>query len=160
MSYFASGRITAAQLEALVPKIKIKVADETVNNSATLQNDDELLFPVSASTNYILRGRIVFNTGATPDIKIGWTGPTGFTMDYSVLGFSGGAAFSANRFSETGTPEVDGAGVADEFFLDGIVKISTTAGTLQFQWAQNTANASNTLVMANSYIALQQVVSF
>lgn len=159
MSYFASGRVTAAQLEALVPRTIIKVADETVNNSTTLQNDDELLFAVAANTKYVIRGRIKINTGATPDIKIGWTFPAGLTMDYSTIGFSGGA-FAAYAFDQTGTPEIDGAGVADEFFIDGTVTVSSTAGTLQFQWAQNTLNASDTKVLAKSYITLQQVVSF
>jgi hypothetical protein len=159
VSYFASGRITAAQLEALVPRTIIKVADETVNNSTTLQNDDELLFPVAASAKYTIHGRIKFITGATPDLKFGWTFPTGLTMDYSIIGFSGGT-FAAYAFDQTSTPEVDGAGVNDEFFIDGVVTVSTTAGTLQFQWAQNTLNATDSKVLAKSYLTLQQVVSF
>jgi hypothetical protein len=47
---------------------------------------------------------------------------------------------------------------ADQVILvQGILIVSSTSGNLQFQWAQNTANASNSSVKANSYLLLRRV---
>lgn len=154
--------VTAADLQAMVnatselrPVFKRKTSDETVNNSATLQNDDHLFLSVAASTTYELDGVLHYNSGTTPDFKFGWTVPTGLTMKYTVQAVSG----SFNGFSQDQTtiPAIDGQGVDVAAVLTGIVIVSTTAGTLTLQWAQNTANASNTIVRAGSYLRLRKV---
>lgn len=164
---FATGVLTTAQLNALsayidqvegrIPAIAYKTADETVNNSATLQSDNELLLPMSlTSTKYRLRSRCLFLSNTTPDLKIGWSGPSGFTMNWSIIGFQSGT-FAAYAYDASGTPNIDGAGVNDEFFIDGTVTTSSTAGTLTLTWAQNTANASDTIMRAGSYIELAKI---
>jgi hypothetical protein len=35
--------------------------------------------------------------------------------------------------------------------------VGGTGGTLQLQWAQNTANVSNTIVQSNSHLILTQI---
>lgn len=144
------------QLEARVPSIAYKTADETVNNSATLQSDNEMLLPMLVNTKYRLRSRCLFLSNATPDIKIGWSGPSGFTMNWSIIGFQSGT-FAAYAYDATGVPNIDGAGVNDEFFIDGTVTTSSTAGSLTMTWAQNTANASDTIMRAGSYIELAKI---
>lgn len=157
MAYFAAGPVTAAQLEALVPIIKRKVADETVNNSSTLQNDDELAIVVAADTSYRLRATIRYSSGTTPDFKWAWSYPTGLTMVYSAICQVTTVAFA--ELIESSGGAVDGAGANESLFFDGTVVVSSTAGTLQFRWAQNTANPSDTIVRAGSYLELQQIVS-
>src|SRR5262245_10037005 len=58
---------------------KMKAADETVNNSSVLQNDDDFLFSVLANEKYAVQLVLNVNSGATPDWKANWTKPAGAT---------------------------------------------------------------------------------
>lgn len=161
MTTFAAGdEPTAAQLNQYAPKIVVQVADTSppVNNSTTLVNDDGMVFALEANTRYVISGRVVFNSGATPDIKIGWTYPAGVTLNYSLTGYSGGAFSSSGPYTQTSTPAMDGGASDDEFMIRGVVTVSSTAGNLQLQYAQNTANASNTVIKAGTDIMLQMQV--
>jgi hypothetical protein len=156
----AGARIYASTLSSLITELRPvtarKTVDETVNNSATLQNDDELFVAVEASLTYDFEAEIFYNSGTTPDFKFGWTFPAGLTMTYSVYA-AGGAVFLGYSEIQTSVPVIDGQGAAVAALLKGTVIVFSTAGTLQLQWAQNTANASNTVVAAGSYIRLRRI---
>lgn len=154
--FLALQELKAAELNAHFPLFARKTADETVNNSATLQNDNHLFLSVAASTTYELTGLLVYTSGATPDFKFGWTFPSGLTMRYTVLATVGGT-FGTYGQVQTAVPAIDGAGSELTVPIMGIVIVSSTAGTLQLQWAQNTANASDTKLHTNSYISLMPV---
>jgi hypothetical protein len=155
---FVSGqRLTAAQLEDLLPLWKRKTSTETLNNDNTLQNDDQLFLPVAANTEYQLEMRLRISSGATPDWKCLFTFPVGLTMNYNVTTITAGATTLQNfDLDQTSTTTVEGGQTS--LFFDGTVVVSSTAGTLQLQWAQNTANASDTSVLAGSYLKLMKVV--
>lgn len=129
-----------------------KTANETVNNSAVLQNDDELSWAVVASGVYRLELHLIYDTGTTPDLKIGWTFPAGLTMVWGgIYADTAGAVALVSGNIQTTAQSIGGAGAAAirgaHFW--GIVTVST-AGTLQLQWAQDTANATDTIVRAGS----------
>lgn len=138
-----------------------KSVDETVNNSAALQNDDHLFFSVAANEVWFVQAWLVIDSGATPDIKFGWTLPAAATMRW---GFIGGdqatgtvpgwhwSAGVGTVLATTGTltQAGSGAGSAIGTAFAGIAAIGGTAGTVQLQWAQNTANVSDTKVLMNS----------
>lgn len=144
---------TATQLDSLVPIYARKTADETVNNSATLQNDDHLSWAVAASCVYELEVHVAYSSGTTPDAKIAWTYPTGLTMVVTgIIGYdAAGTLVSNGNFAETTVLQLGGTGADAHYSIWAIVTVSSTAGTLQLQWAQNTANASNTVFRAGSY---------
>lgn len=133
----------------------IKAADENVNNSTTLQGDDDLTFTVLANKTVQFRGVAWFNTLAAADFKcrfnfagsilqIHWNvapaglGPVSEGIDNAVP--------SANQvILGTGTT----AGYVE---FDGIAVADGSNRALTFQWAQNTATVGNTTVKAGSYI--------
>lgn len=157
-SYLAALAAYVNDVEARIPLIVQKTIDSTpVNNSTTLVSDSELVFNLSVGT-YWLFGRGLFSAAAVADFKPGFTGTATFTMDYSIFGFMAGAAFSANRFTAASTPQVDGAGagVVDEFLLDGQIDV-TVAGTFVFQYAQFAANASDARYHAKSRFSIQKI---
>lgn len=160
MTYFSSGVITAAQLEAIVPRIADRTSTQTVNGSSALVSDSQLFLAVAASTRYRLRGRILYNSNSTANFKFAFTFPTSTTLSFTVTGTAAGGSVLATFDQTDGTVSaLAGAGADDSAFIDGIVTVSSTPGTLQVQWAQNTSNASNTQVKAGSYIELQQIVT-
>jgi len=135
-----------------------KTADETVNNSATLQNDDHLVYALAASEVVAFECRLTYNTGATPDIKFAFTVPASATLKWNTVGAwrdNGGTVVPQTDVAASGTAMAFGGfGAPDDttVTLSGTVVNSTNAGNLQLQWAQDTANGSDTIVRANSWM--------
>lgn len=130
-----------------------KSVDETVNNSAAFQNDNELLLPLEANRVYLSKTHVVYNSGATPDLKYQFTLPAGATTP-AWSGFWYNTALSLIYADGAEANTVGGNGTNLPFDLTGIVVCGATPGTMQFQWAQATANASNSIVRAGSYFML------
>jgi hypothetical protein len=133
------------------PLLVRKTADETVNNSNVLQNDDELLFAVAANEIWEFTIYVIYDSGATPDFKHNLTGPvasaiyehdTGLTVAAAAAITVGAAAWIGYG---AGSPALG-------LIIRGIIVNGANAGNLQLQWAQNTADASDTKVKANSCI--------
>ena len=139
-----------------------KTGDEAVNNSTTLQNDDELLFAVDASSTYWFEILLLDTCVSTSsDFKADFTVPSGTTMLYAPVNYQAAAQWDANvptvnsqgLKTEASTPTwacpVSGTG---GLWMQGIVIVSGTAGNIQFRWAQNGLVASDTKILANSFI--------
>ena len=145
-----------------------KSANETVNNSSTLQDDNDLLYAMAASTSYFFSIFLIL-TGAstTADWKFGWTVPASATMFWgpmaagvlgTVIWANTGAASSPAAFLTEGSTLVNGGingthGLA----LFGIVRNSSTAGNLQFQWAQNTPTVEDNVINKDSLMLINKI---
>jgi len=126
-----------------------KTADETVNNSTTLQDDDALKVPVPANSVWHIHCAILYNSGGTPDIKFSLSVPTGATYMLGIV--RGDAASQINwQASASGALAADGQGADYFLLLEAIVTVGATAGNAVVQWAQNMADASDTKVLKNS----------
>ena len=135
-------------------KIVRKTADETVNNSAVLQNDDHLFFSVGANEVWILYGTLRASVLAANDIKIAFTMPTGGEAVYYSLS-SGGIWVVSPNAHETLIP---GDRTDMTLYLGGIVYNGATAGNIQMQWAQVTASVADTILKINSTLIAFRVV--
>jgi hypothetical protein len=139
-----------------------KTADETVTNSAAYQNDDHLVVPVVANGVYQVDGYIVYQTASAAGINLRMTGPTGTGLwTFTGLSASGGTNDTATMRAATGT---NGSGTALLGGASGNISASlrgtftpTASGNLQFEWSQNAANVTGTIVRANSWLALTRV---
>lgn len=133
----------------------VKKVDEIVNNSAAMQDDDELKVTLNINKVYGYFFFWFFNSPTTPDIKKAWTLPAGAT------GTRINATWDSNNISR---------GIRDITLINNIicdgndscsmeagrVIMAGTAGDLQFQWAQNAANASDTKVLQGSYLVVYE----
>jgi len=134
-----------ANINADTPVLVYKSADETVNNSTTLQDDDELLFAVAANEVWAFKLIFNFNSGTTPDIKYAFSIPAGATID--------GYSLDVGSVNESSVINSSGGGANTRVaVLHANIINSTTAGNMQIQWAQNTQDASDTTVLKGSYI--------
>ena len=137
-----------------------KDSDETVNNSVTFQDDDELVLAVSA--NKVYRGHLIvfFDSGATPDIKFKFTIPTGA----HIVWWNGGdnnlppitSMQGTDLASDEDTLSGEGAGTTVEFAYSIVLFVASTAGNIQLQWAQDVQDGSDTKVLAGSLLALEE----
>ncbi len=150
-----------------VPIYVVKPADETINTSAVLQNDDALLFAISASVTLYVHFELylwVVGANTTMDAKLAWTTPAGATILWAPqsnnLGTTDGtwgrreAAVAGNPPVAGGTVITVGTGASTNIFVifAGYVFGGGTAGNVQLQWAQNTSDAGNLTVKQGSYL--------
>jgi hypothetical protein len=143
-----------------------KTTDETVTNSTTLQNDNQLVLPYEANGNYAFRAWIDYegaNVG-TGDLKFSFSGVTsGSFLKYNAIYQSLTGTYSpvvgaaVNTGSTTPAAGTNGSGNPVAFAMHGALAVGSTGGNLQFQWAQNTANSTATTVHALSWMELVRI---
>lgn len=143
-----------------------KTADETITSDSTLSDDATLKFSVSANTKYRFRFNVFFKTGATADFKYALTGPASPTILAvrmsvcaafgSVVNYRPMGQYSDTAQSLLGSP----ASAVNEggfVILEGVLHNGANAGTVAFQWAQDTSDAGSTSVLAGSTLEWKQV---
>lgn len=125
----------------------IKTSDQTVTNSTTLVNDTELLAALEAENYYYALFSIMFTSTAVADLKINVTVPSGTTGQYDQ---AFGTVVTSNNFGTSVV--VGGVGAITErtIAFNAFIKTSSTAGNVQFQFAQNTQEASDTKILEAS----------
>ena len=136
-----------------------KSIDESTT-STLLHNDTSFSFDLGANETWVFEGWIIaFSSTTAPDIKLGFTVPTGSTLRWSGLG-AGNAGTDHEVISTSGVTDsyqlTSTAGARNTIVLHGVVKTGLTPGTLRMQWAQNASSAAPTVVEAGSYIWIQR----
>jgi len=142
------GTNTHTQIDTHIANQQViyKSADETVNNSAVLQDDNHLSFSIGANEVWAFKWFLMYTSGATPDLKLKFSLPSGATMNYMTQ-------FDFSSYTEASTLVLPGgAGNPLVETTHGIIFNASSAGTVQLQWAQNTATAVDSKVLKGSYI--------
>ena len=137
-----------------------KNSDELVDNSSTLQNDDDFSFSIGA--NEIWVGHMVLYlddeaAGSTNSIRCGWSLPSGASFRASGIYYRGSTEAILDIDEGTSNPffvnftfvDIDDS---DFLVIEFTLKNGGTAGTAQFQWAQGIARTNGTIVEADSYM--------
>ncbi len=155
---------TATQFNEWLTNINFarKSATESVSNSLTLQDDNELLVPIEANAIYLMDSIILYDGPANADLKILFRTPTGGSMSGAATGLLDTASTAGNTVTIpiTGNSSNSfgtlGSGT-QALICHGMVFTSGTAGNLQVEWSQNTSQASATRVISGSWINLRRV---
>jgi hypothetical protein len=143
-------------VDALLPKIGVsrrRLTDQTINNTATMQSDTVLTWPVLASTAYTGDVYFTYSSDATADFKVGWSCPAGASMRWTVTGIDTAGAFLSTGWTlnTTAVQALGGAAVIPPMCQIHFVFTAGSAGNLVLQWAQNTATATDTVMRNGSY---------
>lgn len=151
----AGAKLRAATLSALMnerlARFAYKTVDESITSTATPQNDDELFLAVEANATYWGVIQFTWQSGAVPDFRETLSLPSGATATGWVVDTgtaTGVCGALAALTSQAGT----GANIS--YRMSGVLVVSSTAGTAQWQWSQQTSDPSSTIVRAGSYFAL------
>ncbi|KND38489.1 hypothetical protein [Streptomyces acidiscabies] len=128
-----------------------KSADESVTSSTTLQNDNHLLLPVVATATYDLFLMCIFSGDTAGDIKFAWSVPSGTVLRWVDQTGASGVATDTDTYSAPGGSTQVG------FQIWATVVTSSTAGNVQFQWAQNASSATATIVRTNSHLKMTRI---
>lgn len=159
----------AAALVAATNPVKVhKTADKTLNNEATLENDDHLLMLVGANEVWLIDIYLLYMGNTTAAFNFGLSYPIGCSIHWSIAGAGEDpqancwgyqtAAHNGRLLYETETVEF-GTASTDETgkHLILLVANGANAGNVNLQWAQKTATVGNSTVKANSCIIAHQL---
>lgn len=146
---------TAGLIQSLAPIWAYKAADSPPATTTTLAADPDLTFPVAANAVYLVFGW-VHATGAaigTGDLKLTLSCPGAATAWWDGIGYSTASttvALSAAKASGSSSSfGVNGSANPSSVRLE--MYLSTgSASTLTLQWAENTTNATGTVLKAGS----------
>lgn len=130
--------------------IALKTADQTLTQSSTtLQAVTSMLFAVGANEIWFFICLMRFNSGAAPDLDYNFAIPSGGSI--LIEGHIGEQSASTLL---NGTTEiwVNGSGTDNFIYFYGIYIGGASAANVQLQAAQHAADASDTKVLANSFI--------
>jgi len=152
-----SNPLYSAGVGLIVPK----TANEVVNNSDALQDDDELFFPIAANEVWEAEFIIYALQGASnaPNFKYAITTPALSTVFYWRVGpdDAGTLVFQIGIASGSGLSADLNSGTERVIHIKCLVINGVNAGNVQLQWAQNTATAVATTVKASSNIIAHRV---
>ena len=163
---FSTGDVpTATQVNAWFVNVTaaVKTATESVTSSTALQDDDTLSVSVDANTTYHFQAMLKYDAATAGDLKFRWTVPASATLSFSLQRLHDAAALFTDDQAFGGANDSDitagglGAGTTCWLPMQGILTVSSTAGTLLLRWAQNTSSATATRLFADSYVFLQRV---
>ncbi len=151
---------THAALMTLHNTVVPKTADEIVNNSIALQNDDDLLFAIGTAGTWAFKIVLFFHGAANANIQFAITIPGGgatlcwsdFVTSDDTQDALSSVIITASGGARTILTIGAGEATAQIMVIHGWVKSGGTAGNVQLQWAQGVAQASNTIVMEESYL--------
>ncbi len=131
--------------------VAVKPSDETVNDSATLQNDDDLFFAVSANEVWTATFYLYHSSGTTPDIKYAVTVPTNAVGYYLT-------SFHTDRVEHDDSPSKIAVLISAVLtIMHFLIIVGDTGGNAQLQFAQNSQNASDTKLLTGSCLVAHKV---
>lgn len=153
-SSISAGNITDRRLRSTTKDMVTirKLADETVNNSSTLQDDDELQFSIGPGEAWEVELALVVTfVTALPDIKLSVVGPSGATGHF-------GSFRSATEQAALGSSVTLNTSAGTEVHqVKATILGGATAGLVKLQWAQGTPTAENTVVKAGSVLKATRI---
>lgn len=138
-----------------------KLADQTVNNSAVFVNDSDLAVYLGTAPKNCYYVKIVAQlsiAAAANNIRWTLTGPDGLVLApssrwFGELKVTAAASQIDSNITSLGSALVGGTTTSwSQLIIEGLF-CPEQPGTLQFQFAQNVAGATNTTVRAGSFMA-------
>lgn len=136
---------------------KLRNADlAPINNNAVLANDPVLAVPIGAAGEYVFGGETFYDATTVADLAMAFTWPGAPTKSrWGGMGRNVATATNIDALVQTvsGTKLAfggNGVGTLTWVQFVGFIKDTGVAGTLQQQFAQNTAEVSNLTIYAGS----------
>ena len=152
---------TSSEQSFVTPSLKDrKDADESVSNSTTLHDDNDLSLGLEANKTYTIDGYIVAQSAnQNPDIKIAFVASES-TVDVGYIATSGSTVRKAEFLDGSGTVSSSIPLPANEpviIQITGTVVAGSSGETFVLQWAQNSSHSIATQVLEGSYLRAEEI---
>jgi hypothetical protein len=164
----AGARLLASEINAALPIYMRASSDTTKTSSTALGDATGMTLELEASSTYVMDGYLAYTAGATGDLKVAWTVPTGTTGHWCLYGLSTASTASvgdldARRITAFGDANTQSIGGSDS--LSGslaalprlYVVTSTTAGDITMRFAQNTSSGTSTIIRIGTWVRAVKV---
>lgn len=155
----AAALASAADAERFANSVgrAFKAADTSIASSTTLVADANLFVSLGANSLTVINGYIDYTANTTGDLKwqhAGPAAPVSVRVDRKALApgdtaYSGIVVDTAYSAGDIVVDGVTGSGLVE---FKATIRNGPTAGNFNFKWAQNTSNATATVVKAGSYL--------
>lgn len=175
--------LTASDMNSwTVPRFAYRTSNLARNSTTTPTADPQLQLAVDANAVYVLESQLFYGAGTSGDFTVQWTGtvalPSGAGGTWSGIGngttpisITSGLTTISNTNSSTGyltrTEQTDmtasrtfgGTGISDIYSVHvrGLLRVSSTSGTIALNWCQGVSDATNTTLYADSWMMLRRV---
>lgn len=162
----AGQRLTATLLRSMQAQTVRKTADTERSATTTYADDPHLVFAAEANAVYQMWGWIKYFADPTPDIKIQFSVPSGclgewaWNMPGSGTLTTGTVGYSIRTETNDVSSGRTGYGTSDSTHMTpmgGTFRMSSTAGNIALQWAQNTSNATATTLYTDSFLIFLRI---
>ena len=162
----AGQRLRASLLRSMQPQTVRKTADTSRSATTTYEADPHLVFAAEANAVYTVVGWVKYFASTTPDIKIRFTVPTdclgewGWLMPGSATAGTGTTGYSIRTETNDVGAGRTGYGTSDSQHMTpvgGLFRMSSTAGNISLEWAQNTSDATATVLYTDSWLTFQRI---
>lgn len=164
----SSGELFWSQQKPPINARRTGTTNNTRNNTTTPTDDEQLKFSSSevlANTTYEIRGLVGFSnaTTGTPDIKFNLTfagSPVEVSFGYICKRGTAETGYGRSYGNGTSTDTIDVTTAGISWCqIRGYARSGSSNANMALQWAQSTANASNSTIEVGSYINLNPVPS-
>jgi hypothetical protein len=137
-----------------------KTADETVTNSAVVQNDDHLSFPITAGDTWLFQINGTVRNGATNNLRLRMQvpgAPTNCSATASAS-YNGSSVTNAACNTDLILTSINNwpTAASDQFSYVWVFTTNTT-GIAQFQWAQGTAAALGIVIAKDTILSIYRI---
>lgn len=157
-------------LASMLDNFVIKAADATPRTVATLVNDPDLTFPVVANALYEVAFHVRFGALQAAGLRTAWAVPAGTSGNRECLGPGSANATQTDanttemRWAVHGyttavlyTDPRNSVSLHTHLMEKALVAVGATAGSITLQWGQATANATGSLIVAQSYVKYRRI---
>ena len=136
---------------------------EIINNTSVFQNDDDWAFTALANKIYLVIAHLhITASGGSAGFKGKFSLPAGAAVLGVIMGHNEENSGSGNVVTsiddiisgEFQLPLAGGANNINHYIIHAIVTIVGTSGTIQFQWAQNSAQAFDLRLTTDSFMCI------
>lgn len=162
---YAGMKADADLLTSMLPIHAAKSVDTPRGSTTTITADPELQVAVEASADYRFEMMIRYSGSPDADMSVIIAGPS------LATGVWGGNFISPlTQTSAEGTKSSIRTPIGSQrdiaciststsmiIMISGRLKTAATAGTFSFNWAQQTSNATSTIVSADSWMELRRI---
>jgi len=136
-----------------------KTANQTLNNSAVLQNDTHLTLSIAAHEIVLVRYFLYWAADVAGGLKCDLTGPPAsvfYQGGGTIVAVGGGAQDSgiSGAYGSVNLGLTVAAGIA---VFEGLIENGVNAGDIVCTWAQNAAHANVTTVIRGSHMDMIRV---
>lgn len=165
MPFTAGQEVRASDLIDAVIRTGYTSASTTRTSSTVLIDAVGLALALEANTVYAWDCYLAYNAAEAADLKLAWSGPAGAVGHWGAYG---GATSGAGGVGDLSALRVNGYGSGNTIPLGGnntpsapgpmvarpmgYIEVGATPGNLQCQFAQQSSNATGTIIQAGCWL--------